>query len=74
MISLARPWALDVTTISIPAFVWHGQADENVPSTHAEWLASSLPDARMHLLAGEGHGLTRTHLPQILAELAGTVP
>jgi len=72
MTSLAHPWAFDLMAISTPAFVWHGEADQNVPPKHAEWLASRLPDATMHLLAGEGHGLNRTHLPQILADLAGT--
>jgi pimeloyl-ACP methyl ester carboxylesterase len=72
MTSLTHRWALDLMAISTPTFIWHGQADQNVPPTHAEWLASRLPDATMHLLAGEGHGLTRIHLPQILADLAAT--
>jgi pimeloyl-ACP methyl ester carboxylesterase len=38
-----------------PVAVWQGDQDMMVPWGHGNWLATHVPGARAHLLAGEGH-------------------
>ena len=39
----------------MPVSVWQGSADLMVPFAHGQWLAGALPQARVHLVDGEGH-------------------
>jgi pimeloyl-ACP methyl ester carboxylesterase len=49
------PWGFDPAAITRPVAVWHGGQDRFVPVAHGRWLATTIPSARSHLLAGEGH-------------------
>lgn len=54
--------------------VLHGDADENVPLAHGEWLARHLPTARLDVLPGVGHFELLPFLPERvgwIAEAAG---
>lgn len=62
-------WGFDPTEITVPTSIWQGDADAMVPLAHGQWLASHVPGARAHLLAGSGHLLVATHLDEALAEL-----
>lgn len=66
----ARPWNIDLGGIRVPTFVWHGEADENVPVEMGRYLAARIPVREAHILPGEGHLSTAAkHLDEILAEL-----
>jgi hypothetical protein len=44
-----------VTEVEQPVDVWHGDVDRNVPVAHAHVLDNLLPNARVRLLAHDGH-------------------
>ena len=50
-----RPWNFPLAAIVAPCTVWHGAADRIVPAGVAVALAGMLPDARLRLIANEGH-------------------
>ena len=54
-LAFTHPWGFELDQVRVPAFVWQGDQDLMVPVAHGRWLASALPDARPHLLSGEGH-------------------
>jgi pimeloyl-ACP methyl ester carboxylesterase len=53
--AFTRPWGFDLAEIGVPVAIWQGSADLMVPFAHGQWLASAVPGATAHLLAGEGH-------------------
>jgi pimeloyl-ACP methyl ester carboxylesterase len=54
-LAFTRDWGFDPRKLSVPTYVWQGDADLMVPFHHAEWLANTIPGAISHLLEGEGH-------------------
>jgi pimeloyl-ACP methyl ester carboxylesterase len=48
-----------VSSIAVPTLVIHGSADPMFPVAHGEALAEELPDGRLMVLEGAGHGLDR---------------
>jgi len=48
----------DLASITTPALVICGVADAMTPSKFSEYLAATLPDARLHLVADAGHMVT----------------
>jgi pimeloyl-ACP methyl ester carboxylesterase len=70
-LAFARPWGFDLRSIQVPVAVWQGDMDLMVPFAHGEWLASKIPGATPHLLAGEGHlSISVGKLGEIFADLA----
>lgn len=66
-----RPWGFDLSAISLPVSLWHGEADATVPVAMGRLLASQLPDCRARFLAGEGHfSVPVRYMGEILAGLA----
>ena len=65
----AREWDADIADMAVPAHIWHGTADRNVPVAHARVIADRCPTARLHLVEGGGH-LLLGHLDQIIESLA----
>ncbi len=65
----AREWDVDLAGLTVPAHIWHGTADRNVPVAHARVIADRCPTARLHLVEGGGHMLL-SHLDQIIESLA----
>lgn len=64
-------FSLDGLGSAVPVSIWQGDQDAMVPFGHGQWLARRIPQARAHLLAGEGHlTLTATSLDAIFGELA----
>ena len=53
--AFARSWGFEMDRIKQPVDVWQGDADRSIPLSHAHVLAEMLPNARLHILAGEGH-------------------
>jgi pimeloyl-ACP methyl ester carboxylesterase len=68
---LTRPWGFELGSIQVPAWVYHGEADNTVPPQHARLFAEAIPGAQLKLYPGLGHfsifGATR----EILAALPG---
>jgi len=62
----ARRWDVDLADATVPAHVWHGTEDRNVPVVHASVIAARCPTAQLHIVEGGGH-MMLSHLDQILA-------
>jgi pimeloyl-ACP methyl ester carboxylesterase len=65
----ARRWDVDLADMTVPAHIWHGTEDRNVPVAHARVIAAACPAARLHLVEGGGHMLI-SQLDQIIEDLA----
>jgi pimeloyl-ACP methyl ester carboxylesterase len=50
-----RPWGFDPTKIEVPVFVWFGDHDLMVPSSHGQWLVEHVPTAIKVHKPNEGH-------------------
>lgn len=48
-------WGFRLDSIGRPVTIWQGIEDRFVPPSHAEWLASHIPGARLELRPDEGH-------------------
>jgi pimeloyl-ACP methyl ester carboxylesterase len=66
-----RDWGFRLQDIQVPAHVWHGDADKNVPFAQGEFVARRIPGAEFHPCPGEGHLLAVDHLGEILQTVAG---
>ena len=52
---IAAPWGFDLSQVTQPVDIWHGDADRNIPVNHGVRLSESLPRARTHVWPGRGH-------------------
>jgi pimeloyl-ACP methyl ester carboxylesterase len=52
---IASPWGFEPGPSEVPASIWHGEADTNVPVAAARWLAKRFPNASLHLVSQGGH-------------------
>lgn len=50
-----RVWGVDLSAISAPVLIVHGDDDRVVPLAHGRWLAQAIPSAELRQLTGEGH-------------------
>jgi pimeloyl-ACP methyl ester carboxylesterase len=66
----ARRWDVDLAGLAVPAHVWHGTEDRNVPVAHARVIESMCPAATLHIVDGGGHML----LGQLDQVIAGLTP
>lgn len=71
MLLVARPWQLDLNTLTVPVFMWHGEADTLMPITPARGLAKLIPGCEAHFIPGAGHLLLESEEigAQIVARL-----
>lgn len=58
-----------LSQITQPTLVIHGESDQLVPLAAAQWLADQLPNSHLHVVKGAGHVPTVTHA----AEVAGAI-
>jgi len=65
-----RLWDVDIADMAVPAQIWHGTADRNVPVAHAQVVGARCPGARVHIVQGGGHML----LAQLDEIVAGVIP
>ena len=52
---IAAPWGFDLSQVTQPVDIWHGDADRNIPVNHCVRLSESLPRARAHIRSCQGH-------------------
>jgi len=71
-IAQLTPWGFDVARISVPVLLLHGVADPVAPFSHAQWLASRIPDVETWFFEGEGHSLREDHIEDVHAWLVGS--
>jgi pimeloyl-ACP methyl ester carboxylesterase len=69
-LAFMKPWGFDLGQIRCPTTVAYGPQDTLVPTSHGEWLARHIPDARTVVLDG-GHLAIYHYLPELLAWLTG---
>ena len=65
----AGDWGFDLGAIDVPVHLWQGDADRNVPASHARLLHEAIPGSTLHEFPGEGHLLVLEHLDEIGATL-----
>ena len=53
--SYLKPWGFDPRDVKVPAVIWQGGLDKNVPVQHGKWLAEKMPNARLELREDESH-------------------
>ena len=53
--SYLNPWGFDPREVKVPAVIWQGGLDKNVPFQHGMWLAANMPNARLEFRADESH-------------------
>jgi len=61
----ASDWGFELSQIAIPVHLWQGDADVNVPPSHAVLLHRAIPGSVLHECPGEGHFLVVDHLVEI---------
>jgi len=64
----ARRWDVDLADMAVPAQIWHGTQDRNVPIAHAHVIAARCPAAKLHIVHGGGHMLL-SQLNDIIASV-----
>jgi len=70
-LAFVTDWGFSLDSLRVPVSVWQGDQDAMVPFSHGRWLASRIPNARPHLLPGEGHlTLGAAGFDDVLDELA----
>lgn len=67
----ARGWGFRLEDMTVPVYLWHGDADQDVPISQARAMGARLPDAVLHECPGEGHLIVASHMREILEELVG---
>ncbi len=55
LVLFGRDWGFSLRDIRVPVFFWHGDADNLVPLSHGEHMASLVPKAELRVRPEEGH-------------------
>jgi pimeloyl-ACP methyl ester carboxylesterase len=63
-------WKFRPEEILVPAFVWHGELDNQVPVTVARRMGERIPDCSLTIYPNEGHMVDAAHGEEILQALA----
>ena len=65
------PWGFELSAISVPVLLLHGQQDKFVPFGHGVWLAAHIPGVEARLTDNDGHlTLLENRVPEVHAWLA----
>ena len=52
---LLSPWGFEVSAITVPVQLWHGESDAAAPVDHGRWLAEHIPNVETHFVPGADH-------------------
>jgi pimeloyl-ACP methyl ester carboxylesterase len=66
---LTRPWGFHLEDINLPAYLWHGSADSQVPISMARHLAGKIHNSQITICKDEAHLLLFNHWEEILAQI-----
>jgi pimeloyl-ACP methyl ester carboxylesterase len=66
---LSRPWGFSLEEISVPVFLWQGEADVVVTPGMGRYMATRIPECYATFYSGEGHLAFITHWRDILKAL-----
>ena len=62
-----KPWGFELDKIVCPVTIWYGTLDKQVPRSHAQLYANTIPNVQLNIIEGEGHhSLLRNHIRAIL--------
>jgi pimeloyl-ACP methyl ester carboxylesterase len=64
-----KPWDFDVSEITAPVVLWHGDDDRNAPLSHAQALAAQIPHAELIVWTGMGHLTAIDRMQEIFGHL-----
>jgi pimeloyl-ACP methyl ester carboxylesterase len=53
--AFSQPWGFNLSDVSQPVLLWHGEKDAFAPLSHAQWLADQIPQARLVVMPSGGH-------------------
>jgi pimeloyl-ACP methyl ester carboxylesterase len=66
-IAFVQEWGFDLSAISVPVHIWHGDDDFMVPQAHSYWLEKHIPGSQLNFVPGHGHiSLVEKYSDQIL--------
>ena len=65
----ASPWGFGLGEIAIPVHLWQGDADRNVPVSHARLQHQAIPGSVLHEYPGEGHLLFIDRVDEIVTAI-----
>lgn len=69
-LATAQPWGFATSQIAIPVSIYWGEEDQLVERPHTEYLARTIPGARLTIFPAVGHDLAFAHWAEILDHLA----
>ncbi len=72
MMLFGRPWEVPLANADMPARLWLGTADRNVPLSAARRLAARLPRCVLRELPGAGHLWVAEHYDEVLQWISET--
>ncbi len=70
-VAFCSPWGFDLSGITAPTLLWHGEKDRFSPVDHSRWLAARIPTATMTLEPHAAHFGALAVLPDVLPWLVG---
>lgn len=50
-----QPWGFDLSEVSQPVLLWHGENDVFAPLSHARWVVDQIPQAYLKVMPNGGH-------------------
>jgi len=68
---LGRSWQFDPTEITVPTWLWYGEADIFAPVQMGRYLAQVIPGATLTHYGAEGHMVYIRHWAEILRTVGG---
>ena len=60
-------WGVDISGVSVPVLLWHGEADHDVPVSAGRWLASQIPGCEATFVPDENHTMIRRIWGELLS-------
>lgn len=66
LVMYAQPWGFQLDDVPIDVYLWHGEADTDVPITFARRVAERIPRCHAKFFQGDGHFMAITHSREIL--------
>lgn len=71
---LSLPWGFELENIRTHTYLWHGEADSNVPVVMGKYLAKAIPNCDAVFVPGQGHELIYLRWGEILSTLISCHP